>query len=136
MSGASTGRSAKANGNISPYCAVMVDTTVNNRLIQATAGALAIGIAGKGTRYPPWTPLNDGYLAIVDENFNYWGAGEENVPAQLGGTVASGDRLKVTTGGKLIATTADGDKFVAIARMAGMLDEIIPVDIDIGQVAA
>ena len=132
----STGRSATANGDIAPFVAVMIDTTVDNRLIQATAAARAVGIAGKGRRYAPYSPLDDGLIAKQNEVFNYYGEGEENVPAKLGGTVASGDRLKVTTGGVLIATTADGDLFVATARMSGASGDIIPVDITIGQVAA
>lgn len=137
MPGPSTGRSAVANGNITPFRAVMIDTTTNtHRLIQATAGAQAIGIAGKGTRYAPWTPLNDGYLAVAGENFNYWAAGEEEVPAELSGTVAAGDRLKVDTGGTLIATTADADHYIAIARINGVTGDVIPVDVIRGQRAS
>lgn len=131
-----TGRSGTANGDIAPFRAVMIDTSTDNRLIQATAGARAIGIAGKGRRYAPWSAIDDGLIAKVNEVFNYWGDGEEHVPAQLGGTVAAGDRLKVTTGGKLITVTADGDIFVATAREAGDADDIINVDVGIGQVAA
>lgn len=132
----STGRSAMANGDIAPFVAVMIDTTVDNRLIQATAGAQAIGISGKGRRYAPWSAIDDGLLAKQNEVFNYFGVGEENVPAKLGGTVAAGDRLKVTTGGVLIATTADGDLYIARARMSGASGDIIPVDVEFGQVAA
>lgn len=131
-----TGRSAVANGNIAPWVAVMLDTTVDNMLIQATAGAQAIGIAQKGTRNAPWSSLDDGYCAIAGEVFQYWGDGEENVPAQLGGTVTTERRLKVTTGGKLTPITADGDFFIAIARVTGVADEIIRVDVVRGQVAA
>lgn len=131
-----TGRSGMANGDIAPYRAVMIDTTIDNRLIQATAGARACGIAGKGRRYAPWTPLDDGLIAKVNEVFDYFAFGEENVPAQLGGTVAAGDRLKVTTGGKLIVVAADGEFWLCTARMAGILDDIIPVDVNGGQAAA
>lgn len=134
--GVNTGRSGMANGDIAPFVAVMIDTSVDGRLIQATAGARAIGIAGKGRRYAPWSAIDDGLIAKAGEVFQYWGDGEENVPAKLGGTVASGDRLKVTTGGVLITVTADGDLFVATAREAGDADDIIRVDIGIGQVAA
>ena len=142
MPGRSTGRSAMANGNIMPWCAVMIDTTVDNRLIPATAGAKAVGIAGKGTRYAPWTPLNDGFMAVAGEVFNYWGEAEENVPALLGGTVASGDNLKVagtltintqSVVGSLI-TAGSGDLTVAIARMSGAAGDIIPVDVVISNV--
>jgi hypothetical protein len=134
--GVQTGRSATANGDIHPFCAVMIDTSTNNRLIEATAAARAIGIAGKGRRYAPWTAIDDGLIAVAGEVFNYWGEGEEHVPAKIGGTVTAGDRLKVTTGGVLIATTADGDLFIAIAREGGAADDIIAVDVVIGQVAA
>lgn len=128
-----TGRSGMANGDIHPYRAVMIDTTIDNRLIEATAGAAAIGISGKGTRYAPWSALDDTLIAKVNEVFQYWGMGEENVPAEIGGTVASGDRLKVTTAGKLIAVTADADHYIAIARMSGASGDIIPVDVVRGQ---
>lgn len=136
MAGIHTGRSAMANGNIRPFRAVMIDTTTHNRLIEATAAARAIGISQKGTRNPPLTGLDDTYCAIADEVFMYYANGEENVPAELGGTVTAGDRLKVTTDGKLIAVTTDADFFVATARMGGASGDIIPVDITIGQAAA
>ncbi len=136
MAGAQTGRSAMANGDIHPFCAVMIDTTTDNRMIEATAGARAVGIAGKGRRYAPYAPLDDGLLAKADEVFDYFADGEENVPAKLGGTVTAGDRLKVTTGGVLITASTDGNYFIAIARMGGDTDDIIPVDVKMGQVAA
>lgn len=124
-----TGRSAMANGDIHPFRAVMIDTSTDNRLIEATAGADAIGISQKGTRLPPWSALDDTLCAKVNEVFQYWGDGEENVPAELGGTVTTERRLKVTTGGKLIPVTADADFFIAIARMTGSDGDIIPVDV-------
>jgi len=127
-----TGRSAVANGNITPLTPVMIDTTIDNRLKAATSGALCIGIAGKGTRYAPWSTLNDTYLAIAGEVFEYYGEGEDNVPAKLNGTVTAGDRLKAD-GTALIAVTADGDKYIAIARMSGVQNDIIPVLVTVGE---
>lgn len=127
-----TGRSAMANGTIKPNTPVMQDTTSDNRLIAATAGAQCIGIAGKGTRYAPWSVIDDLNLAIAGEVFEYFGDGEDNVPALLNGTVTRGDLLKADGTG-LISTTADGDKYIAMARMSGAAGDIIPVLVTIGQ---
>lgn len=124
-------RSMMANGNITPYRAVMIDTSTNFRAIVATAGAECIGIAQKGERRDPSN--SDGYAAIAGEPILVWGDGAKDVPAQLGGPVNPGDRLKATTGGKLIATTADGDEYVAIARQSGTTDDLIAVDVVLGQ---
>ena len=127
-----TGRSAMANGNITSLTPVMQDTGTDNRVIAATSGALCLGIAGKGTRYAPWSVIDDGYLAISGEVFEYYGQGEDNVPAKINGTVTRGDLLKAD-GTSLISTTADGDKYVAQARMSGVAGDIIPVLVMIGE---
>jgi hypothetical protein len=138
MPGVHTGRSATANGSIVPYGAVQIDTSTNNRLIQATSASKAIGIAQKGTRYAPWSPLDDGFCAIANEVFEYYGAGEENVPALLGGTVTAGDYLTVGSGtgalaGSLVTSPGGADDVyvIGIARMSGVSGEIIPIDVQI-----
>lgn len=132
---ADTGRSIFANGNIKPWTAIMLDTSVDNKAIQATANAQCLGIAQKGTRNAPWTPLDDGFCAIAGEMFEYYADGEENVPALLGGTVTTERRLKSDANGALIAITTDGDFQIAIARATGVAGDVIRVDVVRSQVA-
>lgn len=55
---------------------------------------------------------------------------------KLGGTVAAGDKLTATTGGKWIATTTENDNFGAIAEKAGVANDIIAVTVTQGTVGA
>jgi len=123
--------SGMANGNIHPARAIMMDSSTRHRVIEATAGASCIGIAQIGERRDPSN--SDGYAAIAGEPIKYWGHGAKDVPAWLGGSVTAGQRLKATTGGKLIATTSDGDEYVARAKMDGADGDFINVDVELGQ---
>lgn len=122
-----------ANGNIRVYAAVMLDTTTSYaRVIEATAGAKAIGIAFKGERRDPSN--SDGFVAIAGEACGYWGNGAKDVPARIGvGGCTSGDQLKVGTNGRLVTASSDNDQIVAIANQTAVEDDIIPVDVTIGQ---
>lgn len=56
--------------------------------------------------------------------------------ALLGGTVAFGDFLTTNADGKFIVATglAGGDRVVAIAMQAGVLNDVIAVEVSIGSV--
>lgn len=124
-------QSAMANGNIPPYRAIMLDSSKKFNVLVATAGAACIGIAQKGERRDPSN--SDGYAAIAGEPIQYWGNGAKGVAAQAGGSITTGQRLKATTAGKLIAVAADREEYVAIALQDGASDELIAVDVVIGQ---
>lgn len=124
-------QSRMANGNIPPYRAIMLDTTKKFNVLVATAGAACIGISQKGERRDPSN--SDGYAAIAGEPIQYWTEGAKDVPAQLGGSVTTGQRLKATTAGKLIAVAADKDEYVAIANQDGADGDLIAVDVVLGQ---
>ena len=55
---------------------------------------------------------------------------------KLGGTVAIGDYLVPTTGGKWIVSTTDKDQYGAIARKAGVINDLIPVNVVTGFISA
>lgn len=52
--------------------------------------------------------------------------------AKLGGTVAAGDLLTSDAAGKLVATTTANDKVIAQALEAGVLNDLIAVNVVIG----
>lgn len=122
--------SRMANGNIRPARAVMLDTSDDFRVIEATAGAKCVGICTMAERLPPH--LSDGFVAIAGEPVKFFGNGAKDVPAQLGGSVTAGDRLKATTAGKLITADGDGDEYVAVANQSGADGDFIAVDVTIG----
>ena len=123
----------KANGNIAPYRAIMADTTTNFCVLQATANAVgAKGIAQKGERRDPTN--SDGFAAIQGESLMYYGNGAKDVAAQLGGTVTAGALLTSDANGLLVVATT-GQHIIAQAKQAGILNDIIDVDVMIGGVA-
>jgi hypothetical protein len=110
----------------------MIDTSTSFRVIEATAGAQCIGICTITERRDPSN--SDGLAAITGEPIKYWGNGAKDVPAQLGAnSVTAGTRLKATTAGKLIPTASDSEEYVAIAKQAGNTDDLIAVDVTLGQ---
>lgn len=126
--------SAVANGDIHVGVAVMLDTTASFRIIEATAGAKCIGIAQLADRRDPSVAV--GLAASVNELCKYYKIGAMNVPARLGaGGCTAGDRLKATTAGRLIPVTANKDEYVAIAKQTGIADDLIAVDVVLGQYA-
>lgn len=124
-----------ATGDISPSRAVKIDTAGDGLIAQSGAGERSIGISCPWTRRTPALGMDDGYAAISGENLAYYCDGDKDVRAEYGGTVAAGDRLKATTGGKLIATTTDKDQYIAVAKVAGVDGEIGIVDVTIGEVS-
>jgi hypothetical protein len=131
-------RSAMVNGPVAPYTAIKGDATTpaNFRVIQATSGSgnagdACLGIAQKGEENYPGA--SDGLAANVppalSQTIMYYGAGAVDVAAQIGGTVSAWQYLKSGAGGLLIACTTAGDKIVARAKQAGILNDIIDVDV-------
>jgi hypothetical protein len=52
--------------------------------------------------------------------------------ALLGGTAAVGDLLAPTTDGRLIVTTTAGDRYIAMAMEAGVIGDMIGVEVVAG----
>lgn len=129
-------QSAMANGNIAPFRAIKGDTTKKFNVLQATAGGgtegdPCLGISQKGERRDPSN--SDGFAAIAGEPIMFWGNGAKDVPAQIGTSVTAFQKLKASTGGKLIPVTTAGDNVIAIAKQDGADGDIIDVDVVIGQ---
>ena len=124
---------AIANGNISPARFLMVDVTLDNAVIQATAGARTCGISQKGTRRTPYAGLDDGLAAIAGENIHFFGP-PETAPLELGGTVTRGDGLKADATGRGVTAGTAGDNIGALAEQSGVLGDIIEVQIIAGKV--
>lgn len=129
-----TGFGYVAGGNISPAVFVMLSTSADHTVLQATAGALCIGVSGRSTHTAPLSGLDDGYNAVDGESVRIYVEGEV-CGLTLGGTVAAGDRLKATTNGVAITGTA-GATYHARALQAGVSGEIIDVIVEHGSVPA
>ncbi len=121
--------SKQANGNILPACFVMLDTTKDGCVIQATAGAKIYGIAQVESRMFPFPGLDDGYAAIAGENLKVFTPADKDVWLQVGaGGCAPGDRLKATTNGVGILTVTNLDEWGAIAKETGLSGDLVRVD--------
>lgn len=122
------GFSRVANGNISGFRFVKLDTTTANRVLQCGAGDQIYGVAFHGTRNAPYTGLDDGYLAIAGEELAIWGFGQgPGILLALGGTVTQGDRLKADADGRGVKTTTANDEIGAYALVSGVALDVIPV---------
>ena len=116
-----------ANGNISPYRVVKVDTTADNKFLQsALATSMNIGISQKGTRRAPGTGDDDGYAAIAGETIQIFGPGCVCM-AECGGTVTRGDSVTADSGGRIVTTTTAGDIVVGEALQSGATNDIIEI---------
>lgn len=119
----------KAGGTINVARAVMVDTAADFRVVEATAGAVCLGIAqmaGRSAPIPevttdPPIAANEGELLdVIIEGIAYCSAGA---------AIANGAWLKATTDGQLIAVTNSGlENVIALAlETAAAQHEIIKV---------
>lgn len=129
-----TGFGYVAGGNILPAVFVMLDTTADHTVLEATAGALTLGISSRSTHTAPLSGLDDGYNAVSGESVRIFTDGEV-CGLTLAGTIAAGDRIKATTNGKGIVATA-GATYGARALEAGVSGEIIQVIVENGAVPA
>lgn len=126
--------SAIAGGTIRPSRFVKLSTTQDSRVLEADAGEKVFGISQEGTRYVPWSALDDGNAAIVDEHLRVYGPGARCY-LQAGGTVTAGDRLKSDADGKGVTASADTEEYGAIAIDSGVDGELIKVLVELGTIA-
>lgn len=116
-----------ATGDINPLRFLVQATASDNQVTQATGTSTPIvGISGPGTRYPPWTPLDDGKHAVAGENVEVFAPPMKEAYLQLGGTVAAGDLLTSDGSGQGI-TASSGNQVGARAREAGTSGQSIRV---------
>ena len=117
-----------AAGNITPMSFLVQTTTADNKYQLASGTSVPIvGISGKGTRYPPYATLDDGYIAVAGENFQIFMPPDREAELQLGGTVAAGDLLTSDGSGFGITTTTTAQQIGARALQAGVSGQIITV---------
>jgi hypothetical protein len=117
-----------AAGSITPSSFLVRATTTDAQYLLASGTSVPIaGISGPGTRYPPYTALNDGNIAIAGENFEVFQPPQKEAPLQLGGTVAAGDLLTSDASGHGITTTTTAQQIGARALMAGVSGQVITV---------
>lgn len=116
-----------AAGNITPSSFVVVNTATDNQYILASGNTVPIaGISGIGTRYPPYSTLDDTFIAISGENFRLFQPPEKEAALRLGGTVTAGDLLTSDANG--FGVTASSNMQVgARAKQAGVSGGIISV---------
>jgi hypothetical protein len=120
-----------AGGSITPSRFVYASTTVDNQVLQAGANAKVIGISQKGTWSVPVLGIDDGYAALSGMNLNVYGP-PEVCGLELGGTVAAGDYLESDSSGRGVTSSTDGHYYGAIATQAGVLGQIIDVQVQLG----
>lgn len=103
-----------ANGNIKPYRFVKSDTTADKKCLQSSTNQESVGISHQGTRKPPFSTLDDGYVAIAGEEIQVY---EDNDECLLcaGAAVARGDNLKSDSDGRGITGNSSGDLVSAYA---------------------
>lgn len=124
----------KASGNINPCRFVKIVTTVDDTVAEASADTdVILGVSGTDTRRIPYTGLDDGLHAVAGEPCAVWVPSSEGVLLDIGGTVAAGDYLTATTGGKGITTTTDKKKVGAIALESGANGDRIRVRVYMGE---
>ena len=120
-----------AGGTIAPSRFLTPSTSADNTVLQATANSKIVGISQKGTRRTPYSTLDDGNAAIVNEPLHVFGP-PETAPLELGGTVTQGDYLEADANGKGITCSTDGHFYGAIAPQAGASGDIIEVQVMLG----
>lgn len=125
-----------ANGNIAPSRLVKLDSSADGKVLQCGAGDKCVGVSQEGTRYAPYTPLDDGYAAIAGEEIEVYLTGSECY-LEAGGTVAPGDRLKADSSGRGVATTTNLDEYNVMCLQAGVLGTLVKVRVNVpAQVSA
>ncbi len=116
-----------AGGNIRPSRVVKISTAADDTVLESAAATSAnIGIAQKGTRRAPGTGDDDGFAAVAGENLQVYGPSCV-APGQLGGTVASGDKVTSDGSGLLITTTSAGDVALGWALEGGVTGDIVRI---------
>lgn len=96
----------RAGGDIYPSRFVMLDTTDDHQVIQATAGLRVQGISQEWTKAAPVSGASA--LAAADlDPITVYGEGQQCL-LELGGSVTRGDRLKSDANGKGVACATSG----------------------------
>jgi hypothetical protein len=116
-----------ATGNVKPLRFLIASTTTDNQVTQASGtSSRIVGISGPGTRYPPWSALDDGFHAIAGENVEVFKPPMKEAYLQLGGTVTAGDLLTSDSDGQGVTGTT-GQQTGARAMQAGVSGQSILV---------
>jgi hypothetical protein len=101
-------RQMLANGTINPSRFVMVDTSDDNKVIQATTNAKCLGIATEGSNYPPLDDIvSTNYAAIAGQELRVYEPGEICL-IETGDVVTAGDYLKADSDGKAVPILTTG----------------------------
>ncbi len=117
-----------AAGNITAMSFLVRATTADAKFSLASGtGTPIAGISGIGTRYPPYSSLDDGYIAIAGENFPVISPPQKEAALRLGGTVTAGDLLTSDGSGFGITTTTTAQFIGAQALESGVSGQIITV---------
>jgi hypothetical protein len=126
-----------AAGNIAPMRFVSrsrgnygANGTDDAQFVQTTSNLQPVaGISGIGTRYPPYSTLDDGLIAVAGENFRLFTPPQEEAALELGAACNAGAMLMSDADGKGIPglPTGIGHYVGAQAIMAGQPGEIIIV---------
>jgi hypothetical protein len=117
-----------ANGNVNPCRFVKIDTTVDGRVVEATAVAdVCYGISQEGTRTVPYSGLADTKAAIAGEPIKVFKLGEVCL-LEVSAAVTRGARLGASAGdGRGLTAAAGSPAFALALRSAGGAGEKIPV---------
>lgn len=133
--------SRTASGSIYPSRFTKLDTSNSGCVIQATAGSgnagdKTWGISQKSTHLPPiadqYMTIDDGLAAKSGESIGIYGPGDDEgteVLLCLGGSVSVDDYLKSDANGKGITANTSGDWIGARALQAGVLNDLIRVQV-------
>lgn len=100
-------------GNIVPNRFVMIDTSLDNTVIQATANAVTLGVSQSAEDSPPYSTLQSGFAGTAGRP----GAvmQDEIALLEVGAAVTRGASLKSDSQGRGIAVTTAADFVGAIA---------------------
>jgi hypothetical protein len=102
------GPAFRAGGTIAPFRAVMLDTTADHQVLQATANASCVGIAQDAMKGTPGISGSDTAIAAVaNDPITVWSVGQV-AQGEAGGTVTRGDWVEADANGKLITSAGAG----------------------------
>lgn len=112
-------RSFTCNGNVKPARFVKQVTTKPYWVVQSTDGAgsagdASVGISQEGTHLPPYSPLDDTYAGILNDEILVYTEGDECM-MEIGLAVVAGDMLKSDSVGRGIPGVVSGDQVGARA---------------------
>jgi hypothetical protein len=120
----------RANGTIAPSVFVMIDTTADGMVIQATLNARTIGISQSGMKRAPGLPGSDNTIAAqAGDSIQLFGLGDVCM-LQSSAVIVRGATLKSDANGLGLTTVTDTEKVGAIAfQSCGAANVFIMVQI-------